>query len=96
MSSNQDLTVADDPEENRYVARRAGEAVGFAAYRQTPGCVVFTHTGVDQDIEGQGVGSALVRAALDDVRRKDLTVSPECSFVAAFIREHEEYQDLVR
>ncbi|WP_026549241.1 GNAT family N-acetyltransferase [Arthrobacter sp. Br18] len=96
MSSAPDLTIADSPEENRYVVRHAGEAIGFAAYRQAPGRVVFTHTEVDEDIEGQGVGSALVRAALDDVRAKGLGVTPECTFVAAFIREHTGYQDLVR
>ncbi|MBG6183146.1 putative GNAT family acetyltransferase [Arthrobacter sp. CAN_A214] len=96
MSSETDLTISDSPEDDRYVVRRAGEPVGFAAYHHVPGRVVFTHTEVHQDIEGQGVGSALVRAALDDVRTKDLAVTPECAFVAAFIREHPEYQDLTQ
>ena len=37
----------------------------------------------------------LVRGALDDVRRKGMTVGPQCPFVANFIAEHPEYADLV-
>jgi len=41
------------------------------------------------------VGSALVRAVLDDVRRRGLRVEPRCPFIAAFIARHPAYADLV-
>jgi predicted GNAT family acetyltransferase len=46
-------------------------------------------------VEGSGVGSALVAGALDDIRSRGLRVVPLCPFVAAFIRRHSEYADLV-
>jgi predicted GNAT family acetyltransferase len=40
--------------------------------------------------QGKGVGSWLVRAALDDVRRRGLKIVPACSFVVDFVRRHPE------
>lgn len=79
----------------RYVATLDGEDVGVAYAREEDGRVVFTHTEVDDAVEGRGVGSALVRWALDDVRSRDLRVVARCPFVAAYVRRHEEYADLV-
>jgi uncharacterized protein len=36
-----------------------------------------------------------VRGALDDMRARGLKVAPVCPFVAAYIRRHPEYADLV-
>jgi predicted GNAT family acetyltransferase len=69
--------------------------LGFAAYRRRGDAVVFTHTEVDPDAGQSGVGSRLVRAALDDVRARGGSAVPQCSFVHAWIDRHEEYADLV-
>ena len=91
-----DVTVERDDEGLRYVARVDGAEAGFAQYQLTHELVVFTHTEVDPGYEGQGVGSALVRWALDDVRADGTrTVLPLCPFVKAFIGRHREYVDLV-
>jgi uncharacterized protein len=50
---------------------------------------------VDPHFEGKGVGAALVQGVLDDVRARGLKVRPCCPFVAAYIRRHPEYEDLV-
>ena len=91
-----DVVVQDQPGKQRYEAFLGDELVGFAAYELTPGLVVFTHTEVDEAFEGRGVGGALVQGALDDVRRAgDRKVQPRCPFVASWIAEHPDYQDLV-
>ena len=41
------------------------------------------------------MGSALVRQALDDVRERELTVSPVCPFVKKWIERHPDHLDLV-
>jgi predicted GNAT family acetyltransferase len=46
-------------------------------------------------MEGQGIAGRLVKAALDDARSQRLTVVPICRFVAAYIRRHPEYRDMV-
>lgn len=91
-----DFDVVDVPEQGRFEARAPDRAtVGIAAYRREPGAVVFTHTEVEPGHEGEGVGSTLVREALDQVRREGLAVRPECPFVAGWIERHPAYQDLV-
>jgi predicted GNAT family acetyltransferase len=56
--------------------------------------LVFTHTEVDPDHEGEGVGSTLVRGALDDARRRGMPVVPRCPFVRAWIERHPDYADV--
>jgi uncharacterized protein len=90
-----ELTVTDVPEEGRYEARAADRVLGLAAYRRHGDRVVFTHTEVDPDAEGGGVGSTLVRGALDDVRAHGRRVVPRCPFVRAWIERHPDYADLV-
>lgn len=67
----------------------------IAAYQREGNRIVFTHTVVPLEIEGRGVGSKLIRAALDSARDQGLTVVAQCQFVAAFIRKHPEYRDLL-
>ena len=90
-----DLTVRDRPEEGRYEATAAGRLAGIAAYRPRPGAVAFTHTEVLPEWEGRGVGGRLARGALDDVRARGLAAVPICPFIAAWIRRHPDYADLV-
>lgn len=89
------VETRDVPEKNRWEAVADGEVVGFAAYRRSPDAVVLTHTVVQPEYEGEGVGSALARAALEDARAAGLRVVPRCEFMAAWIERHPEYADLV-
>jgi uncharacterized protein len=93
--SDQQVTVRDDAEQSRFeVLDESGVVAGFAAYRRYPDRIVFTHTVVDDAFEGRGVGSTLVRAALDAVRDEGLRVVPQCPFVRSYIERHPEYADL--
>jgi len=88
-------TVRDVPEADRYEIRDGEQLLGHADYQRRGDTVVFVHTEVDQDTDRKGLGSTLVRAALDDVRAKGGSVVPRCSFVRGWIDKHEEYADLV-
>jgi predicted GNAT family acetyltransferase len=93
------IEIRDHPERSRYEAHLGGALAGFSAYRMRGNpadIVVFTHTEVDPAYEGEGVGSALAKAALDDVRRRGLGLVAMCPFVSAYIRRHPEYADLAR
>lgn len=90
-----EVRVTKNPEALRYEAYDAETLAGFAAYIPAQGMVVFTHTEVGPAYEGQGIGSALARAGLDDVRGQELKVMPLCPFIHAWIGRHREYVDLV-
>ena len=82
---DEDVQVVDVPEQSRFEARLDGTRAGLAAYQRTPQLVVMTHTEVDPAYEGRGVGSALVRGALDQVRAEGLHVLPVCPFVREWL-----------
>ena len=95
MATSTELSVADNADERRYEARMGSEVVGFITYRQAPGRMTLIHTEVDPAVEGKGVASQLVTWALDDIRRRGLSIVPFCPFVLAYLRRHPEYSDLV-
>jgi hypothetical protein len=88
------MGVVNHADENRFELETGGE-IAIAAYRLADGRISFTHTEVPEALEGQGVASALVAGALDDVRRQGLKVVPLCSFVRRYIERHPETQDLL-
>jgi predicted GNAT family acetyltransferase len=87
--------VTDNPDERRYEVWVGDRLAGKAEYRRAGDRVIFFHTEIGQDFAGGGIGSHLARQALDDVRRRGLRVTPKCPFIAAYIRRHPEYQELV-
>ncbi len=101
MTTQAGPAVADAPERSRFEIHVDGRLAGFAAYRAKPygdgpDLLVFTHTEVDDAFEGRGLGSVLVRTALDSARSRGLPVRPDCPFVRAYIARHpDEYLALV-
>ena len=96
MTDTASVTVQDNPGASRYEALVDGVVAGFAEYQRHGDRIVFTHTEVDDAFEGRGVGGALVRDALDDVRTTDLRVVATCPFVKAWLGRHPDYADLTR
>ncbi|MCV2488689.1 N-acetyltransferase [Geodermatophilus sp. YIM 151500] len=90
-----ETTVTDAPDAGRYEIRNGDTVLGIAAYERRGGLRVFTHTEVDPDAGESGLGSRLVRAALDDVRSRGERVVASCPFVRGWIERHPEYADLV-
>jgi len=90
-----DVETSHNLEKRRYEAHIDGELAGFVDYRPSVGLVTFFHTEVDDRFEGQGVGSALVRFALDDARDGSDRVLVTCPFITTWIGKHPEYADVL-
>jgi predicted GNAT family acetyltransferase len=89
-------TFRDDPDNDRYVAEVAGEVAAFTNYHVVrDDRRLFDHTVTNSGYEGQGVASQLVQFALDDMRAKGYRIVPQCPFVAGFVDDHPQYEDLV-
>jgi uncharacterized protein len=68
-----------------------------ATYYNLSGDVItFVHTEVPKELGGKGIGSKLVKGALDQVRSQGLKVIAECPFVKAYIGKHPEYSALLK
>jgi len=89
-----DVQVRDNPEKQRFEAEVEGRTA-FAEYRLPEGSILFSHTEVPPELEGRGIGSALVRAGLAAARERGLKVIPVCPFFAAWLTKHPEQADIV-
>ncbi len=89
------MTLRDVPERQRFELTDDGALIGFIDYFADNSVVTMTHAEVDPRFGGRGHGSEMVRQALDIVRASERRVIPLCSFVAAYVRRHPEYADLV-
>jgi predicted GNAT family acetyltransferase len=90
------VRVADNPAKERYEISLDGQLAGFTSYRLRPGNrIIAFHSEVFPEFEHHGLASELARQMLDDVRARGLTITPRCPFVAKYIREHDDYADLV-
>ena len=87
--------IKDRPELEYYEIVVDGKRAGLAAYELAGNVIAFTHTEIDDAYEGQGLGSQLARAALDDARTRGLKVKPLCPFIRGWIKRHDDYADLV-
>jgi predicted GNAT family acetyltransferase len=88
-------TVRNAPESGRYEIVEGDRVLGIADYERRGATLVFTHTEVDPDSGHEGLGSTLVRGALDDVRAAGQKLVPRCPFVREWIDRHPDYADLV-
>lgn len=93
--SKDELTINHNEQAQRFETTIDGHT-GYISYQERSDVLVYDHTIVPQALGGQGVGSALVKHALDYARDHDKKVVPQCSFVASYIDKHPDYQDLVR
>ena len=63
-------------------------ATAFLEFRQRADRFIILHTVVPPELEGEGVGSRLVAAAIDHAVSRGLTVVPICPFARAWLRSH--------
>jgi uncharacterized protein len=87
--------VIHNAEERQYEIWADDELAGFTQYHPYQGVLAFIHTEVEDRFEGQGLGSTLVRGALDEVRSRGESMLPFCPFVRGYIQKHREYVDVV-
>jgi predicted GNAT family acetyltransferase len=87
--------VVDNKTEHRFELSVEGH-IAATYYKRADGVITFVHTEVPPELGGKGVGSKLIKGALDQVRAEGLKVIPQCPFVKAWIDKHADYADLLK
>jgi len=87
-------TVTDNTAQCRYELQ-SEVGLAFINYRRGDRIVTMTHAEVPPQLQGQGIGSALVKGALELVRAHQERVIAHCPFVATYITRHKEFQALL-
>jgi predicted GNAT family acetyltransferase len=81
--------VTDNQAKSRFEADFGG-SVAELLYRQNGNRLVLIHTEVPEQLEGHGIGGALVTAAIDRAVRDGMTVVPLCPFARGWLERHPE------
>ena len=94
------VEVADNPERSRFELRDGDRVVGLASYVLVPGApsrgedaadrVVFFHTEVRPEYEGQGLAARLASFALDATVAAGRTIVALCPYIKVHLRRHPE------
>lgn len=91
----EDYTLVDNKEKKQYEFH-IGEYMPKIEYiKSETGEIYLTHTEVPVALEGQGIGSQLIKKALEDIKSQGLLLVPLCPFVAGYIQKHPEWRSIV-
>jgi predicted GNAT family acetyltransferase len=87
-------TLIDNESKKQYEFHGDG-LVPRIEYIKAQNRIFLAHTEVPVELEGRGIGSEIIRQALQDVEKQDLILVPLCPFVAGYIKKHPEWKKLV-
>ncbi|MFI5892750.1 GNAT family N-acetyltransferase [Actinoplanes sp. NPDC051513] len=91
-----DFDVQDNAANHRFELLVDGAVAGLAMYRRRGDTVVVvTHSEVNPEFRGRGLGNELAQRTLDLIRSRGEKVVPICPFFARYVSEHPEYDDIV-
>ena len=89
MASN----VRDNAGRQRFELDADGR-IAYSNYKRAGNVLTILHTEVPKELEGHGIGSALIRGVLNIARTQGLKIVPVCPFAKAYVERHPEYADL--
>lgn len=86
--------VAHLEKESKFIVKQ-GEETALVEYEIMGNNMEIFHTYVPSDMAARGVGSALIKSALEFADRFRFKVSPTCPFAKAYMNKHQEYNHLL-
>ncbi|RDK84662.1 GNAT family N-acetyltransferase [Marinirhabdus gelatinilytica] len=89
-----DISISENQEKKRFETQVENKWA-FIEYIRTQEKMYLTHTEVPTSLEGNGIGSTLVKHALKHIEKESLKLVPLCPFVAGYIKRHPEYKELL-
>src|SRR5215831_3640247 len=93
-AESEPIVVENNEQRSRYEVHVDGK-MAVLTYARAGDQIVFLHTLVPEPLEGRGIASQLAHTALEDARAAHLQVVAQCPYVAAYIRRHPEYLEIL-
>jgi predicted GNAT family acetyltransferase len=90
-----EIEVRDNRQLHRFELLVDGSPAGLAAYRLRDDAIVVTHSEINREFRGQGLGNELASRTLDLIRSRGDKIVPLCPFFAKYVEEHDSYDDIV-
>jgi predicted GNAT family acetyltransferase len=89
-----ELRIRNNERQQQFELEEDGE-LAFLSYRFHKGDIALMHTEVPKQLAGKGIASALAEHAMNFARDHKMPVMVYCPFVAAWLKKHPDYQELV-
>ena len=88
------LPLINNQEQQRFELEVDGYTA-FIEYKESGKQVILIHTEVPEELEGKGVGTAIVEKTLEHIESNQQTLVPLCPFVIAFLKRHPDWNRLL-
>lgn len=86
--------ITENKEKNRFETEVDGK-IAIIEYNRKKDKIYLIHTEVPPEMEGKGIASSLVKQVLQQIKDEGLYVIPRCPFIAAYIKRHPEWNEIV-
>lgn len=86
--------IVNNEKEQRFEIDFKGEKA-LLEYRHYKNDIALMHTFVPEVLNGKGLASALAHYALEWVKDNNKKAKVYCPFVAAYLKRHPEYNDII-
>ena len=91
---NRSYILTDNPDRKQFELAVEGHTARIE-YMIMADKIFLTHTEVPAELEGKGIGSIIVKLALEEVERRGLKLIPLCPFVGKYITRHPEWKRIL-
>lgn len=89
------LRLDHDEDRGRYSLWQGVTYIGFLGYTVQDGVATLQHTIINEEYGRHGYARALVTLVLEQMRKRGLSIVPECSYVQDYLRRYPEDNDLL-
>jgi predicted GNAT family acetyltransferase len=83
-----------DTTTNRFELR-IEESTAFIEFKLSGKTLFLIHTEVPSELEGKGVGGAIVQKTLQYAKENDYKIVPICPFVQSYLERHKEWKEII-
>ena len=91
---NKGYILTDNPDRKQFELAVEGHKARIE-YMIMADKIFLTHTEVPAELEGKGIGSVIVKLALEEVEKRGLKLIPLCPFVGKYITRHPEWKRIL-